>query len=350
MLGKSYTELVLIRLCIIGFRLITPLSIAYLAGCLYTGTALFLPYLWPYAATEAFFYLCIFVPRRLRLQKAAEHPPMSQEERKELFDKCAVSMTAASTLHWFPSKERSTSRVRRDNAVAWLLWALFATDINEAAEEWEEELENYLGIMTKFLGYPLDKGHNPDLQCMRLTLDPVIIIHRPLVWYMIVGLVDTITTISLYFTGFRHFDTPKWFRVFPPRPLLVLFSNKSADSKIPYWYRPHRSTTKHPILFIHGIGIGLWLYIPFFRELIEQDPDVGILAIEILPVSMRITDPPLAKDAMCAAIARVLDAHGLPRVVVASHSYGTVVTGHLLQSPALAPRVASTLFVDPIPF
>ncbi|TFY74959.1 hypothetical protein EWM64_g9053, partial [Hericium alpestre] len=151
--------------------------------------------------------------------------------------------------------------------------------------------------MVKVLGYPLDKGSNPNLQCLRLTLDPVIMVHRPLLWYMIVGLVDTITTVSLFVQGFRHFDTPAWFRVFPPRPLLALFSNASPDPRIPYWYRPHRSTTKHPILFIHGIGIGLWLYLSFLRELVEQDPDVGILAVEILPVSMRITDPPLPKDA-----------------------------------------------------
>jgi pimeloyl-ACP methyl ester carboxylesterase len=112
-----------------------------------------------------------------------------------------------------------------------------------------------------------------------------------------------------------------------------LFSRKSKDTEtnIPYWYRPHRSSTKLPILFIHGIGIGLLPYIPFLRELSAQDPDVGILAIEILPISMRITAPPLDRDAMCAAITRILNAHGLHRVVLAGHSYGTAVSAHLLR-------------------
>lgn len=161
---------------------------------------------------------------------------------------------------------------------------------------------------------------------------------------------------------------------------------------MPYWYRPHRSHTKLPILFIHGIGIGLLPYVPFLRELAKQDPDVGFVAIEIMPISMHITAPPLASDTMCAAITRVLNAHELNRVVVAGHSYGTVVAAHLLrrqqsstdrssnlpttttttttpqraaQQPEQAPReprhandegsglgfvVAATLLIDPIPF
>lgn len=149
----------------------------------------------------------------------------------------------------------------------------------------------------------------------------------------VVCLVDTLTAIALYSYGFTHYHTRKWFHAFPPRPLLALFSRASEDTEtnIPYWYRPHRSRTKLPILFIHGIGIGLFPYVPFFHELAAQDPDVGILAIEILPICMHITTPPLARDAMCAAITRILDAHGLRRIVVTGHSYGTVVAAHLLR-------------------
>jgi len=175
-------------------------------------------------------------------------------------------------------------------------------------------------------------------------------VHRPFIWYMLIFFVDTLTSIALYFQGFTHYNTRKWFHIFPPRPLLALFSRKSKDTEtnIPYWYRPHRSPTKLPILFIHGIGIGLLPYIPFLRDLAAQDPDVGILAIEILPICMRITAPPLDRDAMCAAITRILNAHGLHRVVLAGHSYGTAVSAHLLRrqwdsvEPLLNPLTAQT--------
>jgi pimeloyl-ACP methyl ester carboxylesterase len=255
---------------------------------------------------------------------------MPRAERDALFHKCANSMTPESITNWFRAPG---GRVLRDNVADWLLWALFSARSTAALEEWEEELDSYISVMGDYVGYPISRGSNLDMQCLRPTMDPVHMVHRPCIWYMVVCLVDTLVSVSLYFQGFTHHNTRKWFRAFPPRPLLAFFSRPSSDTvtNIPYWYRPHSSPTKLPILFIHGIGIGLYPYIAFFRELAAQDPDVGILAVEILPISMHITAPPLARDAMCTAIMRILDAHGLHRVVVAGHSYGTVIAAHLLQ-------------------
>lgn len=66
--------------------------------------------------------------------------------------------------------------------------------------------------------------------------------------------VDMYSSTSLISLGLKHYATPKWFEVFPPRPMTLL-SGPSVDPNIPYWYRPHRSRTKLPILFIHGIGV-----------------------------------------------------------------------------------------------
>jgi pimeloyl-ACP methyl ester carboxylesterase len=148
-----------------------------------------------------------------------------------------------------------------------------------------------------------------------------------------------------------------------------VFSKKSADPDLSYWYRPHRSTTKLPILFLHGIGvrtpfyvrfnyltyhtysqIGIWPYLPFFSDLIAQDPDVGILIIEILPISMHMTSPPLSRDANCRAISRILASLRITRITLVAHSYGTVLTTHILHDPFLSPLISSTLFIDPIPF
>jgi pimeloyl-ACP methyl ester carboxylesterase len=98
------------------------------------------------------------------------------------------------------------------------------------------------------------------------------------------------------------------------------------------------------------LQIGFWPYIPFLKEIIAQDPDVGILAIELLPVSMRITDPLLSRSRNCLAITRIINSLNIPAFVLVSHSYGTVVTTHMLHSPELAPRISSTVFIDPIPF
>lgn len=97
------------------------------------------------------------------------------------------------------------------------------------------------------------------------------------------------------------------------------------------------------------LQIGLYPYTPFFEEFITVHPDIGILAIEFLSISMHITSSPLSSSATCTAISQILDDLGLDRVVVLSHSYGTVITTQMLHS-YFSPRVAAILFVDPIPF
>ena len=92
-------------------------------------------------------------------------------------------MTAQSTEGWF--SQSSLSRIQQGNVIEWLLWALFSTDAGHNLGEWEEELNSYISVFATIVGYPLDTGSNGELKTMRLTLDPVVMIHRPLIWYMV---------------------------------------------------------------------------------------------------------------------------------------------------------------------
>lgn len=51
--------------------------------------------------------------------------------------------------------------------------------------------------------------------------------------------------------------------VFPLRPLGFFGAHYSPAKKLTYWYPPHTSNTSLPILFVHGIGVGLYPYIDF---------------------------------------------------------------------------------------
>ena len=53
---------------------------------------------------------------------------------------------------------------------------------------------------------------------------------------------------------------------------------------------------------------------------------------------------------MLAALTRILQHHRIDTFVLAAHSYGTVLSAHILRDPALSPRVRATLLIDPIPF
>jgi len=57
--------------------------------------------------------------------------------------------------------------------------------MNASWGEWEDEVSEYLATVEDLLGQALPDGYNKDTTCMRLTLDPVPMLHRPLLWYMV---------------------------------------------------------------------------------------------------------------------------------------------------------------------
>jgi len=118
-----------------------------------------------------------------------------------------------------------------------------------------------------------------------------------------------------------------FFSVFPFRPHNLLAKRTSPSRVLTYWHRPHTSKTRLPILFIHGIGIGLYPYVDFLAEINDKDNDlktsgetVGIIALEIMPVSFRITNQALQKDETCAEINKILQVHGWDKFILMSHS------------------------------
>ena len=133
---------------------------------------------------------------------------------------------------------------------------------------------------------------------------------------------------------FHRLKLTRFFTLFPFRPQTILTKHRSPAKHTTYWHRPHTSSTKLPVVFIHGIGIGLYPYTNFLSELnsiagVEsEDPNdqVGIIAIELMPVSFRITHSALGRAELCYEIDQILHKEFAPeqKFVLVSHSYGTV--------------------------
>ncbi|KAF9481942.1 hypothetical protein BDN70DRAFT_991545 [Pholiota conissans] len=407
MIGNSPAEYIGIRIGIGALRVISPASIAYLACCAIWREFFYIPVA-VVATAEAAFYLLVYLPRKSRLQSPPRRrpPELSLEQRQIIFQRCMAAETTLATPEflyprgWFLPKH---ALPRKDDVIDWLLWALFSSSRDEIdIADYEEELEGYVREIEKYHNQSLAEGrsHRDELHSMRITLDPVRMSHRPLIWYMIVALVDSFTSISLACLGFRHY-TPiesQWRRTFPPRPILYLLSRSAPPGVLtPYWYRPHTSTSKRPIVFLHGIGIGLYPYIPFFRSITSGfDSDVGIVLPEMMSICMHMTPrsvPP--REEMLASLNIILESlqdqeikarnslndqssllgvsnttmAGWDRVVLITHSYGTFVAGWIVRAcigssldsttttittqstaaKSLCAKFAHLILVDPIP-
>ena len=356
MIGTSRLEYVFIRLCIFFLHYIAPVSILY---SIVTILLKFYDYhtFWLldlYCSIETAFFLLIYLPRRYSLQHGAVHPSTpSRDARQELFHLCheAVADPQQYLSKWF--RHAPVSEIKRDNVKEFFAWAFLNREQHSVEDE--EELEEYVERMEALLGRTFEPGRGK-ARSLRLTVDSVDMLHRSLTWYLCVCFVDTLACVRLraHSFHFHRLQFSRFFAVFPPRPLTIFSSHRTPATTLTYWYRPHTSKSKLPILFIHGIGIGLYPYIPFLAELNQglNDPDeqIGVLAIELMPISFRITQATLGKDETCSEILSILKKHDYKRFVLVTHSYGSVVATHLLRAPATAARIDSMILIDPVTF
>jgi hypothetical protein len=69
MIGHSWLAWIFIRLAILAFRLVAPLSTIYLAVSYRAGAFLWSPFIGLYAIVEASFFFFVYLPRSFYLQR-----------------------------------------------------------------------------------------------------------------------------------------------------------------------------------------------------------------------------------------------------------------------------------------
>ncbi|KAJ2905889.1 hypothetical protein MKZ38_003897 [Zalerion maritima] len=316
---------------------------------------------WPAVAiyilmvAESAFYIFIFRPAHRRLQAEARHPPpTSRADRRRLVQTCLENIPDPERYLrvWFLEKDLKC--IARGDVKRFLVWAFFDLDLDrsDVDDQVEEELDEYMQDVESLLGWRFPNG-NTGAECLRLTIDAIEIKYRSFLWYLIVfAVIDLSTCVSMWIHGFGHRTTKDKLRsilvdVFPPRPYLLLsLPSTTASVELGYWARPHTvGPTVLPVLFLHGIGVGMWAYTKFFSSF---PPEIGIIAPEFLNISARITGPePLTKDALVATVKAILDQEGWGDFIVVTHSYGSVLATHVLNS-CLGARVKGITLIDPV--
>jgi pimeloyl-ACP methyl ester carboxylesterase len=378
MITHTWTNLILIRLSILLLQH-APLHEAALLLILHLTSPIPRP-LWTtltklglltLLTLEALFYLALYRPHKARLQQTvATHPnPPDRSTREALFARCVAHVPDWERYlrGWFQGAD--AGEIRRENVREFVGWAFFGRNVTGTGtggaggggleEDEEREMQGYLAQIEALLGRPLPPGRG-SATALRLTLDPVEVRYRSVVWYGLVAAVDLVTHLFLCWRhGFVHYAPHPRAGSFPPRIALPppggVVRRSSASEKLGYYFREHRSSRHLPVVFIHGIGIGLWPYREFLGELYHdseacEDEQVGVLALEMLSFSARLTSPPLSPQVFLEHVTAILAQHGQQwdRFVLVTHSYGSVVATHMLRSPVLGPRVCGLVLIDPV--
>ncbi|TDZ30690.1 hypothetical protein C8035_v001949 [Colletotrichum spinosum] len=367
---KTWPQYLAIRLLIILMKDLGILGLLYFYGvfALFGVPAIVHPFsivVEVVGGVEILFYLVFFLPYRWFLQtwRPYKPPPMSRSQRAQLFHKALGLVPDGEEFVRKWMLNAHLDDVRRENLKDWLLWGLFEMESSPTGEV-DNELEGYVDDAEEKFGFKLKPGRG-SAEALRLSFDPVIIRHRSLFYYLMIGFLDNLMAFYLLTQGYRYYRQPlsTFFKVFPLRFVNLLPFKRSAAEGMSYWYRPHKSKTQRPIVFIHGLGVGLMPYMFWLRTI---PSDVGILAVELLPISTRITAWPLHSTpelgemiTKCVAQQRSLQpapggtAGGERRgdwddFVLIGNSYGTLLVPQLLRRADFAPRVAACVLIDPV--
>jgi pimeloyl-ACP methyl ester carboxylesterase len=358
MIGTSLPEYIFIRVSIFLLQYTTPICLAYVlliissVGLSEIGPQVVVGILLGYSVLDAFYALLVFYPYNRRLKLRAEHPPLkSKEERLKLFEQVLNNIPdlVQYLRGWFLGANEAD--IWRDNVYDFASWAFFDRKLHRLTLAEREELDEYINRLEQRLGRPLKPGRNKT-NSLRLTFDDVEVRYRSVIWYFIVGIVDLVTYFRLRYHGLKFHAQAKAHSqsVIPLRPQ-SLFIEKRSVARLSYWYRPHTAENKLPVIFLHGIGIGLWPYVSYLSGLnkgFPKDEKIGIIALEILPVSFRLTGAPLSQAEFISEITLILEEHGWDQFAVVGHSYGTVLAAHMVKSPSLNPRIKSLMLIDPV--
>ncbi|CEP10089.1 hypothetical protein [Parasitella parasitica] len=341
----------------------------------------------PYIITLAVIWACLelaffvyFVNVRQKLQETTRpKKPLDQSGRTSLFWNCVHTIPDLPLWAegWFYYKKDHShpkfSEIKRENLALWFAWAFWheQLDIVRQTKEWADEIEWMLATTEEWFHVKFAEGLNANLQCIRLNLDPLEAVHRPLLVYAVLYMITAIfNTVFLEWSwGFTHSEASvhgiEWGGPLTSvhnvasriKKAIICITNDSSAKQhkrqlrlkhLSYWYRAptKESTTRTPLVFIHGIGAGVICYTEFVHQLAYFDRPIFL--VELPYVAMHMVDHVPTAAETVLEINEMLQTYGYEKAVYVSHSLGTGVSSWILN---MAPNtVAGVVMIDPICF
>ena len=244
-------------------------------------------------------------------------------------------------------------KVGRDDLQRLLAESLFNCLLSQLTAADLLEIDNYISLVEQDMDIrfpPHTIGTLPPL--MRLHFDPVVAYAKPLLFYGAVRSADLCSDLMLWALGFRR--------------------KQVAGSALTYWVLEGDSgcTTpaeaaacaesgtvtspqQHPVMFIHGVGLGLVTYVTFINSLVgayRPGSRPPLLLLELPHVSMKLNVEviPSMPDTVNSIAQALWQEGGYTQAQFVVHSLGSFIFGAVqYMRPSL---VAGVVLVDPVCF
>jgi len=299
--------------------------VAFISGGASLATGSTLPLSLMLGVEAAFWGYCKL--QHLSFDRVSQPEPMKRDV-VELWRMCLTNVPDAREFltGWF--YDVPFEDITRDDVKDFLAWALYSTTFPLLAADDVRDLAKVFALIELEcdVRFPRRRAGQAPLGSMRFSIEPVQYHHKPLLFYLSTRFIlGSLGSMNLVDSG---------------------FSRRNAGA-LNYWVRIPESEegkARLPIVFVHGVGVGLVTYMSFVRKLVDND--CPILCVELPFVSMEIDSRVPSIDQQVASVRSMLDQWGFDSATFVGHSYGSVMLSWMVQH---APeRVASVVFIDPI--
>ncbi|KAJ9049906.1 hypothetical protein DSO57_1019666 [Entomophthora muscae] len=334
LIHEKYTELrAWERLALKGIATACQLlvqSIPYVCGGILMYLALALEQWTMVHSSLAVWCFCevgFFLYWKLRMSWPFQRKPstLSEEERLTLCQNLVENVEDMEDMlaRWLV--ERPSEPFQKEHYIEWIIWMFFDKKEEEMTVSEEAQLKQLVLLLLVNIDQGKSKPSKKKYLTVRPSIDSMKIQPKPFVCYLFIKFVHWLGSLMLYSLGFRH----------------------CFASNLPYWHCPGDSS-EPPILYIHGVGIGFFMYMAKLISMKAFHNRRRIFLLELPYISMYICNNILDHDETLNAIDTIFKTHSLQKVSVVGHSYGTVLASWLMRE---RPHYLSHLtLVDPICF
>ena len=282
--------------------------------------------------------------------------------------------------------------IRRGNVEDFVAYGFYTATKAELPREQRDAIEAFVRELERRWGVTFPPGRNPALRFMAHLWEPLRVIHKPLALHAACEVGVVATRALLWAVGFRREEVAGFeywvrdgkdaagtvvrasapFSTTTASPAASPASSSASDSDDAGSHRGDSFSSlaaaaaadrrprglapgppadpSRPVVFIHGVGLGLVPYLGLLAQVAAALPRRTPLALlEVPHVSLRLAPRRASPvDDVASAAVAMLDREGWADAVFAAHSYGTFCVSRVCQRARH--RVAAALLIDPVCF
>ena len=230
--------------------------------------------------------------------------------------------------------------IYQGNVLSFLAWAMVGKKLEDLTEKDTElilRVSEYTAKKHPIVA-KLKPGFNPNVKHCAMTLEPIPIIHRPLLTYVLVNLMEALCNIVfLKACGFQSLEIDGMTYWYKNQGSSCNAASRASAGN-------NSSTGQEPMVFLHGISTGWMLYLQIAKALSHNRTLilVDLDAIKIKSMTFNMPTP----HQFVEKFQRLLDRHHIGRVSVVGHSFGSITAGWL--ATHCPQRVSHLTLLDPV--